>query len=248
MRALYISATAVAGILVTEANAADLRRPAPAYKAPAVVVAESWAGLYAGAAIGYAWQKDNLDETLRGTGVPSGFTPISTSPDGVKLGGFLGYNWQFGAWVAGIEGDLEWADIGGSTANFIGSNDSYSPSTDWQASVRGRLGYAVGDMLIYATGGVAFANIEYAYNDVVPGVTQTFSSTRTGWTVGGGIDWRFAPNWFARVEYRYADFGDKTYSPTVFGDLFDEHHSTTEQAVRFGVAYKWGGTTVMAKY
>jgi outer membrane immunogenic protein len=225
--------------LAHAAFGADMPVKAPVRAAP-VAVAPTWTGFYLGASVGYAWMEDDLDETLRGTGTASGFTPISTSPDGVKLGGFAGYNWQFGTWVLGVEGDIEWAGLGSDQALYIaGGGDAYESSADWQASIRGRFGYAYGDWLLYATGGVAFANINYDYIDVAPAATEGFSSTRTGWTVGGGVDWRFAPNWFARLEYRYADFGDETNLPTVFGGLFDEHHSTTEHAIRLGVAYKF---------
>ena len=239
VRSTSLVAAALSLCFAQAVFAADLPVKAPTYPAP-VTVAPTWEGFYLGASVGYAWQKDNLDETLRGTATPSGFTPISTSPDGVKLGGFAGYNWQFGAWVVGVEGDLEWADLGSDRALYInGGGDAYETKTDWQASIRGRFGYAFGDWLLYATGGAAFAHIKYDYIDAVPAATEEDSSIRTGWTVGGGVDWRFAPKWFARVEYRYADFGDQTNSPAVYAGAFDENHSTTEQAIRVGVAYKF---------
>ncbi len=235
---------AMLGLLASQATfAADMPIGRPIYAPPVyapAVVAPYWAGFYLGASAGYAWQKDDLDETLRGTTIPSGFTPISTKPNGAKVGVFAGYNWQFGAVVFGPEADIEWAGIGWDSAPFInGGGDAYETKTDWQASIRGRVGYAFDNVLLYATGGVAFANIRYNYIDVMTPATQEFSSTRTGWTVGSGVDWAFYSNLFLRAEYRYADFGDVTNSPTVFGNAFDEHHSTTENALRIGLAYKF---------
>jgi outer membrane immunogenic protein len=166
---------------------------------------------------------------------------------GFRDGGFVGYNWQFSpTWVGGIEGDAAWANNRQTQAGFPGCAASAAPGFNcvigavalpngfpfggdttsvkmlWDASARARLGYLVtSDLLLYATGGVAFQRIEVfgqcapyfnaalcftnGGNVFAPGITQ--STTLTGWTVGGGLEHHFSGNWLLRAEFRYADFG-----------------------------------------
>jgi outer membrane immunogenic protein len=213
---------------------------APIYKASPVVPVASWTGCYVGGAVGYAWARDRDDEKAIATGAPSPFSPSSdASVSGVKLGGYLGCNCQMSAFVFGVEADGEWANLTGS-ADFSNTGtppDHYDAGIDWQGSVRARLGYAFDRALLYATGGVAFAHINE--HDVVGAIALSTdnASTRTGWTVGAGLDYAFTPQWIGRIEYRYADFGTFSYSPTVFA-AFTENHKITEHAVRLGIAYK----------
>jgi outer membrane immunogenic protein len=225
------------------ASAADLLVKAPIYKAPAAAPAYNWSGCYVGAQAGYAWGRDKLDETVTATGATSIFSPTDTArPSGAKLGGMLGCNWQWaGPLVVGLEGDAEWADIGRSSVDYPNTGtpaDTYEARIRFQSSIRGRLGYAFDRTLLYVTGGAAFANIRHRYTTVgLP--AEDFSNTRTGWTLGGGAEYAFAPNWSARLEYRYADFGTTTNVPVVVWTGFTEKHRTTENAVRIGVAYKF---------
>jgi outer membrane immunogenic protein len=234
---------AAVGLGATQlASAADLPVKAPP-RAPAIV-AYGWSGCYIGAQVGYAWVRDKDTETVTATGAPSAFSPVdSADPSGFKAGGMLGCNWQWsGPFVVGLEGDGEWADIDGGAVTFPGSgppDDFYEARIRWQASARARLGYAFDRTLLYVTGGAAFANIKHIYTQAPAGPVQEFSHTRTGWTVGAGVEHAFAPNWTARVEYRYADFGDTTNIPTVAFPGFTETHETTEHAVRVGLAYKF---------
>jgi outer membrane immunogenic protein len=143
-------------------------------------------------------------------------------------GGQLGYNWQMGSFLFGLEGDASWTRIrAGVTQNVIDPFGSqtltgiYTTEVDWTASLRGRLGVTFDRVLLYATGGAAFAggrvNSTFTLTNPVPGIvfpipfsgTTAASSTFTdvGWTVGGGIEWAFANNWSIAGEYRYADYG-----------------------------------------
>jgi outer membrane immunogenic protein len=234
--AALLSATVVG---IASASAADLPVKAPPLP---VVTAYNWTGCYLGAQAGYGWGRDSDHETVTATGVTSIFSPLnSASLSGGKLGGYLGCNWQMpgSAFVFGVEGDGEWANDKGST-NFHtpAPPDYYNAKIRWDGSLRGRVGYAFNNVLLYATGGVAFANINE--QDVVGGgaPSTSNSSTRTGWTLGAGLDFAFAPRWIARVEYRYADYGTYSYHPVVFGG-FTENHKVTDNTIRFGIAYKF---------
>jgi outer membrane immunogenic protein len=242
MKRILLGTTMFAGLLVAgTAQAADLGRPV--YKAPPPAYF-SWSGCYIGADAGFAWQRDRLHETVRGTNVTSNFSPVDAAkPDGAKLGGYLGCNWQWGGpWVVGIEGDAEFADVGG-RANYINTGtppDFYRAHTDFQGSVRARLGYAVDRSLFYITGGGAWADVKHTYVvGAVPTINESFTKTMGGWTIGAGWEYALAANWIGRVEYRYADFGSVTNLPAVTFTGFTEHHKVTENAIRAGLAYKF---------
>ena len=109
-------------------------------------------------------------------------------------------------------------------------------------------------MLYYVTGGVAMADIDTSY--YYGNVRQNFGDTATGWTLGMGVDWAFYPNWVARFEYRYADFGSYSngLNITWANDVNPRlRHELTSQAFQFGIAYKFGGAgyasaPVLARY
>jgi outer membrane immunogenic protein len=226
--------TAMSIAVVGGASAADLYTKAP----PPF----SWTGCYLGGQVGYAWGRDFDSEVATATGLPSGFTPANAAtPTGFKGGGYLGCNYQTGAFVFGVEGDVEGANVKGSTTftNTGTPADFYETKINSEASIRGRIGYAVDRALLYVTGGVAFAHVNE--HDVVGATPTVFSdnaTTKSGWTVGGGIDYAFTGHWIGRIEYRYADFGTFSYVPTVF-PAFTENHKLTENVIRAGLAYKF---------
>jgi outer membrane immunogenic protein len=247
---LVLPAAAAVALTASQlASAADLGRPppppAPAYfPAPAY----NWTGCHIGGDVGGAWIRDENTETVTATGQPSPFSPVDTAtPSGVKLGGYLGCDYQFAnPVVVGIEGDAEWANIRGGTVSYPNTDipfllpaDTYETQAHFEASVRGRLGYAFQNWLFYATGGLAWANIKEIYNSAFLLTSETFSNTQTGWTVGAGIEYAFAPNWVGRIEYRYADFGTLTNLPVITFSGFTESHKITENTVRAGIAYKF---------
>jgi outer membrane immunogenic protein len=171
------------------AQAADL---GPAYRAPAYVapVAANWTGLYVGLNGGYGFGPSDWDSPA-----------LSLDPSGYVVGGTLGYNFQGGLWVWGIEGDFDWADISGDATCFGGTCET---SSDWFATARLRLGYAGWEnWLPYITGGAAFANVTANNSNI--GIDS--SSTQIGWTAGGGIEYAFGAAWSAKLEYLYADLG-----------------------------------------
>jgi outer membrane immunogenic protein len=177
------------------AAAADIPRQPPVYtKAPAYApVLFDWSGFYVGVNGGWGWSRSSYDFAGTSSGTFHG--------DGGLVGGTIGYNYQAGQTVWGIEGDLDWANINGSAACPVGVA-TCETKNKWLSTIRGRLGYAADRFMPYLTGGVAFGNVQAN----VPGVGSA-SSTRTGWTVGAGVEYALSPNWSLKTEYLYVDLG-----------------------------------------
>ena len=186
-------AALVAMMTVTAANAADMaRRQAMPTKAPLYVAPYNWTGLYVGINGGGGW----------GNSTWSAATGSSdANPSGALVGGTLGYNWQMGQLVLGLEGDLDWTDLRGTTSA-APCTTSCETRNDWLGTARGRVGYAFDRYLPYLTGGAAFGDIKAA-----PAGFAGVTSTKTGWTVGAGLEARIAGPWSAKVEYLYTDLG-----------------------------------------
>ena len=244
-----VAVSAIAGI--GAASAADLKAR-PYAKAPPMAIASvyGWTGFYVGGQIGYDWRRDSNTERFI-TGLPDGWS-ASSNPQGVVGGLHAGYNFQTGAFVYGVEADIEGADISGTGLyRFNGGapiTDHVNNRTDWQGSFRGRVGLAANNWLFYGTGGVAWANIKHDYVTGIAGPPITsFSETRAGWTVGAGVEYGISANWRARAEYRYTDYGTLTNNvgTQFIGALQDQ--KITDSAVRGGVSYGWGGP-IVAKY
>ncbi len=233
-----------AAVLASTASvAADL--PARTYtKAPVYAPAPifNWTGIYVGAHIGAAFGGDNgYATTLPGlTG--------SNREAAFLGGGQLGADYQFAPnWLVGIEGQI--SGLSGSDRTFSNGIDSFRDRSDWLASITGRLGYTWGPGLIYAKGGVAFRddNGLAATAGFLPAVASRES---TGYTVGGGLEYMFAPAWSAKVEYQYYNFDTTNVAFTTAGPVAralsykDDLHT-----VKVGVNYRfnWGGP-VVAKY
>jgi outer membrane immunogenic protein len=251
---LLTSAAAVLAV-GTQAHAADLPVPSLPPAAPPVY---SWTGVYVGVNGGWADGKSNWTNNCPGCQgfASSGGSPVapggetgSFSVSGYLAGGTLGFNYQIGPWVYGIEGDFDWTHLTGSSGSTCGGlSDAEPPPTgcetesEWLATVRGRVGYAfpgfVGDnVLIYGTAGGAVARIK---TGLIP--PSTFdSSTEAGWTVGAGLEVAFAPNWTAKVEYLFVDLPNATCTTTTnCGFLAGSTVTFNENMVRAGINYKFG--------
>jgi len=217
----------VAGALATvwtlgAASAADLPRPIYTKAPPAPVpLMYNWTGFYAGVNIGGSW--GHQDSTLTAGAVA---VANSNHIDGVIGGGQIGYNWQgLGSpWVFGLEADFQGsgqkADNTFAIAGVPATSIPYEDKLDWFGTVRGRIGYAIGDQgrwLPYITGGLAYGETKFSGSGTVGGLVATpvafsQSSTNVGWTVGAGIEWAFWDKWSAKIEYLYMDLGN---GPTI---------------------------------
>jgi outer membrane immunogenic protein len=189
MKKILLATVAVVAFGTAPTFAADLAAR-PYTKAPVLAPLPTWAGFYIGAMGGYA--SENGD-TLAMKG---GFA-----------GGTVGYNWQQGAVVFGLEADAAWADISTSTTAF--GVTAQSKIRD-MGTARGRIGYAFGPTLLYATGGYAWADNRISFS--VPGASISDSQVHSGWTVGAGAEYMFAPKWSVKAEYLYKSFGGETYN------------------------------------
>lgn len=208
MRKIIVGAIVAAATCVTaSAQAADMydRRP---YAQPYTVnqpLTNSWMGPYIGGNLGYGW---------------GDVSNSGTNPSGV-LGGIQGgYNYQSGQLVVGIEADLQLNSADDTFAAWKFSNP-------WFGTVRGRLGYAVNNVLLYGTGGLAFGTLKTEFG----GVSE--SQTSAGWTIGVGAEYAINQNWSAKIEYLYVDLGEKNFLLT--GLPHDYQFST----VRLGVNYRF---------
>lgn len=173
------------------ANAADLpRRQAMPVKAPAFVT-YNWTGAYVGINGGGGWGRSNVS-------APFASGDFNTS--GGVIGGTLGYNYQMGQAVFGLEGDVDWSNIRGSAT--CGVTFSCTTRDSWLGTARGRIGYAFDRFLPFVTGGAAFGDIKNS----VAGVGDA-RSTKAGYALGGGIEAAIAGPWTAKVEYLYVDLG-----------------------------------------
>ena len=244
MRRQILLASVGAIAFAGSAFAADLpsRAPPPVYLPPPPLF--TWTGLYMGGQIGYAWGSDPIDVVVNGANVAF----FNTQPTGVIGGAHVGYNLQIAQWVAGLEGTVDGSGLEGTRRSVTGV--SMSTRTEVQGSIRARVGVAFDRVLIYGTGGVAFAGFTDGYLAGF-GATETDSKTRTGWTVGGGLEYAVTNNWSIRAEYRYSDFGrspDFPFSTLTGGDVFFTHH-LTENQVQAGFSYKFtSGGPVVARY
>ena len=235
MRRFHCAAlTAVAVLGFTSvASAADMPVKAPA---PIVAPLYNWTGPYIGIAGGYGWGHSDQTDPGRPPNAGNG----SYSLTGGILGGTLGYNWQQGPWVFGVEGDYSWADISGSS-NTCGLAPSVTPHScgskiESLGTLRGRIGYAMGatgNWLPYVTGGLAVGEVN-AWDSLL---SQSGSDFRAGWTVGGGVEVGITRNWTAKIEYLYVDLGSQQMFNIVPG--VPETVSFTANIIRGGINYRF---------
>jgi outer membrane immunogenic protein len=231
--------------------AACLAATAPAQAEEPLAAGVDWSGFYLGANIGGlgasgqfgATAPDVLFPGFVTTGLPAiapivlvpsrlGTIPAATTNGiGISGGGQVGYNWQTGRFVFGIEGDVGAANVRSTaTVNVVDPfaiqtlTGRYTAQVDWTASLRLRAGVSVNRMLIYATGGPAFAGgriaSSFTLTNPIPGIffpipfegtTSTSSAfTTNGWTIGGGVDWAINDNWSLGGEYRFTAFGRRS--------------------------------------
>jgi len=208
-----------ASVLPTAASAADLPAPAgPAYYPPVYrPVIYDWTGIYGGVNLGAGLLQDQITTTTTTALEPAG-TQTKLSPFSVIAGAQAGFNYQIQQIVIGAEGTFTWSNISGreTAASPIPTVSETSISTPrWYATATGKIGFAANDFLFYAKGGAAWMNVNYTQtvSTAIVGISsQTIIDTRSGFTVGGGIEYGITENLSGRVEYDYLNFGTKTYT------------------------------------
>ncbi|MBB3017872.1 outer membrane immunogenic protein [Microvirga lupini] len=208
MKKILLASVALFGF-AGAAAAADLPvRSAP----PAPIIAAApiftWTGFYVGVNAGYGWSNDDFDA----------FDLADDDDDGGFVGGAqVGYNYQIGSFVVGLEGDIQYADFGRDNVfDFDGDGDADDFGSDWFGTVRARAGVAFDRALIYATGGFAFAD------------------DANGWTVGGGLEYAFTNNLSAKIEGLYVNLEEDDIPG--FDDDFDNDFGV----IRAGLNFRFG--------
>lgn len=216
-------------------HAADLPFSRPIAAPPAAFGAFSWTGFYVGGQIGYDWGRDKTTEYFTATGVFTGMA-WSYNTKGFVGGAHAGFNYQLSPVVLGLEADIEGTDIKG---GFVDPGGAGRMKIDLQSSVRARVGYAFDRFLIYGTGGVSFANINYVYSNPA-GASESTTSLRTGWTAGGGVAYALTDNLIGRLEYRHANYGSFTYdSKVAFPGLLTGKQEPRSNTLRAGLSYQF---------
>jgi outer membrane immunogenic protein len=166
------------------------------------------------------------------------------SPKGAFGGVQLGYNWQLGSWVLGVEANGDWGKIKGDSESILFANNHLQTTIKHFGTGVGRVGYAVmPTVLIYAKGGAGWESADYVRYVTSTGVvTATANETRLGWAGGAGAEWAFRPNMSVAVDYTYMGFGQKTLQFLTPAGVFgiNEQVSQKLQAVTLKLNYKFG--------
>jgi outer membrane immunogenic protein len=246
MKKSILGLVGIATLIAGPAMAADMG--VPLLKAPPapVAVAFSWTGFYLGGNLGAGWSNGNVTDTLFGVNWSANNNTAT-----FVGGGQVGFNYQFNSIVIGVEGDFDWFanNNNSATVSAFGTTVTGSNNGRWVTTLTGRLGYAWDHLLLYGKGGGAWVGSNnIAVTNVATGASVAFNNnnTNTGWTAGAGIEWAFANNWTARVEYDYVGLNDISLTvpagfPVVAGDVFTTHNRNI-QMVTVGINYlfNWG--------
>lgn len=209
---------AIAALLVgaLTARAADLPGKAPSFVAPSYA---TWSGFYVGINGGYGFGSSTWD-------VPA----VNPKPKGMLAGATLGYNFQTGSIVWGLEGDFDYSGMKGNVPCGAGTCET---SNSWLATARARIGYSFGSFLPYVTGGAAMGPIKASNSNTA----TSASSTRLGWTFGGGLEYALFSNWSVKGEYLYVNLG-KFDCGVPCGGVSPDNVSFSTHIVRAGVNYR----------
>jgi outer membrane immunogenic protein len=189
------------------AMAADMPLPGPAPIPPnsyyPVVAPLNWSGLYVGVNGGYGFGSS----TWKNAGVSTG----SFSTNGGLAGGTVGLNYAgYGGFLFGVEGDLDWSGLTGSSSTAAcaalgaAAGTACQTKSGWLSTARARVGYAFDRVLVFGTAGAAVADFRVGLN---PPATFVSVGPQVGWTAGGGLEYAFTENWTAKVEYLFVNLG-----------------------------------------
>jgi outer membrane immunogenic protein len=202
MKKILMVSVGFAALGMAPAVAADLA-PRMYTKAPPAAVAPiyNWTGFYAGAMGGFGKEDTGGRDAAAIGAISGGFG-----------GGTVGYNWQIDRYVFGIEADAAAADVSTSVTGFdsdTGRNVSLESKLRSLGTFRGRVGVTFDQVLLYGTGGFAWANQRFSASEAGDSISD--SKFRTGWAAGAGMEVMFAPHWSMKAEYLYRSLGNQAF-------------------------------------
>jgi outer membrane immunogenic protein len=256
MKKILLGTVALIALSIgTPASAADLAaRP---YKAApiAVPMMYDWSGFYIGANGGYGWSRQCIDITAVNA-VALGFAEGCRNSGGGIAGGQVGYRWQSAAWVFGLEAQGDWANLRNDRISL------FNPANTWKSNINGlglftgQVGYAWNNTLLYVKGGAAVVNQRFDIFNTATGIgTQQSERTRWGGVIGTGLEYGFAPNWTAGIEYDYLfrTSGGNTFltparAPAI--TAISANSRTDVSMITGRISYKFGGygAPIAARY
>ena len=221
---------------------------APAAYVPVVVPVYSWSGFYLGGNIGYGFGTASSTGCITGATVATNDkcgTLSSSTLDAFIGGGQIGAQYQWGGFVAGVEGDWQYSGQS-STQNvtIVGTPVAGTTKLPWFATLRGRAGWAVDRVLFYATGGATWFDVNNTLTSV-GGATQWVNTTRTqlGWNAGVGVEWAFAEHWTGKVEYLFMEATPSVTQPVPtgagIGGTFSTSSTIKDNIIRGGINFKF---------
>lgn len=259
------------------ASAADMTPPVVKAPPPAARPYDPWTGFYIGGNVGSGLVNTDVGGTNNGIHGAVPFTEslnASRSQHGPLAGGQVGINYEFAPrWVAGLEGDFDWSSLKGSVApcsskNAAGVIDCLNTTGKIEdfGTIRARFGYVFDNLLIYGTGGLAWAQDAETVSESCDGAkcpkssskfafnTASSTSTPWGWAAGGGMEWRVLPNWLLRVEYLHLQFNRSSNTYNLNGTVATAaavvpvvsaanlSTTTNVEVIRVGISYlfNWG--------
>jgi outer membrane immunogenic protein len=229
-----VALTTLAAIPAIGADLPTKAPPAPVYAPPPF----SWTGFYIGGNVGGGWAQGTVTDTVTGGSFGSGTVGSFVG------GGQVGFNYQTGYVVWGVEGFFDGVASGNNnTSNIVtgalGDQFQGSANARWVATAAGRLGFTgpgFDHWLFYAKGGGGWVAYNASIADLTNGLSASTSNTQSGWMAGGGIEWAFAPNWTARVDYQYIGLNSFSVAPVFLADRFVVNNANV-QTVTFGINY-----------
>lgn len=251
----FLLGTVALMALAAPAAAADLAARPYAKAAPiAIPMMYDWSGFYIGANGGYGWSRQCVDITAVNA-VAFGFAEGCKDSGGGIVGGQVGYRWQSGPMVFGLEAQGDWANLRNERVSL------FTPANTWKSNINGlglftgQVGYAWNNTLLYVKGGAAVANQRFDIFNTATGIgTQQSERTRWGGVIGVGLEYGFTPNWTAGIEYDYLfrTSGGNTYvTPTLAPITSIAANTRTDVSMITGrISYKFGGygAPVAARY
>ena len=273
MKKFLLATVALSTLAAVPAVAADMAAR-PYTKAPAMIPSPiyNWTGFYIGGNAGYHFG-DRTDIVTTGQAAANLATVadgrrnplVNQNRDGFIGGVQMGYNWQTSPnWVFGLEADIQYVDVN-RTLNALGTTglaNNFSSRIDYLGTARARVGYTWGATMLYGTGGLAYAGVNNSAAFSSAGVGGAAGpvaffgeerTIRTGYTVGGGIEHMFTPNWSIKGEYLYYDLGRTNLAvnllpgATGVGTGYNTSIRNDGHIARVGLNYKFGGP-IVARY